>query len=137
MKKAAYGFAAAALALCELAYLTGCSKAESAAPSVTDTLNWTMPTQYTDGTALPISAIAKTVVVWGATSGGPYSSTQDVAAPATTVALLRPNEGYGTRCYRVAVVTTPAEGGAQGAWSDEACKTVKAPPSAPTGLTVQ
>src|SRR5690348_10401307 len=48
--------------------------AESQATPVTDTLTWTMPPQYMDGTALPISQIAKTTIVWGTAQGGPYAA---------------------------------------------------------------
>jgi hypothetical protein len=109
--------------------------AESQATPVTDTLSWMMPTQYLDGGALPIGQIAKTTIVWGAAQGGPYTAgTQDVTSPAVSVVLTRPGNGYGTRCYKAAVTST---GGAQGAWSNEACKTVQAPPGPPTGLTAQ
>lgn len=124
----------AKLGLCLVAAVfAGCSLAESAAPPVTDTLSWNMPTQYTDGSVLALADISKTTVVWGSQPGGPYDNTQDVPAPAVSVVLTRPGTGYGTRCYKVNVTAK----GVPGLYSAEGCKTVQAPPNAPTNLQVQ
>lgn len=112
-------------------------EADSAAPPTTDIVSWTMPAQYVGGAALPLADIAKTTVVWGTVPGGPYSNSQDVMAPATSVTLARAGDGTGTRCYKAAVTTTAARGSMSSQYTDEVCKTVHAPPSAPTGLTVQ
>ncbi len=125
-------------ALMALLILTGCSNAPAAGSNTQDDLSWTMPTQNTDGSALPLADIGKTTVVWGTVPGGPYTAgSQDVAAPATSVTLTRPGNGVGTRCYKVNVTTTAAKGSVPGLFSAEGCKTVFATPNAPTGLTVQ
>lgn len=119
-----------------LVLAAGCSNAPAAASDTQDNLSWTMPTQNTDGSALPLADIAKTTVVWGTQPGGPYTAgSQDVAAPATSVTLTR--TGAGTRCYKVNVTTTAAKGSVAGLFSAEGCKTVFATPNAPTGFTVQ
>lgn len=119
-----------------LALAAGCSNAPAAANDTQDNLSWTMPTQNTDGSALPLADIAKTTVVWGTAPGGPYTAgSVDVAAPATSVTLTR--TGAGTRCYKVNVTTTAAKGSVAGLFSAEGCKTVFATPNAPTGFTVQ
>jgi hypothetical protein len=99
-----------------------------------DVLTWTHPTQYVDGTALPANLIAKTVIVWGNTPGGPWPNTVDVPAPATTLTVQRGANPYGTRCYKAATVLTT---GAQSSYSVEGCKTVAQPSKAPTDLAVQ
>lgn len=123
--------------LASLGAVLGIYHATAQTSPTQDVLTWAMPTLYSDGSALAASDIAKTTIVWGSKPGGPYTDgTQDVAAPATTVAISR-TANYGTRCYKASVTTTPAAGGVQSLWSNEACKTVQAPPAAPTGLTVQ
>jgi hypothetical protein len=126
----------AAFAAFGLLALVACSDAPAAGSSTQDEVSWTMPTQTTDGAALPLSDIAKTTVVWGTAPGGPYTAgTQDVAAPATSVTLSR--SGAGTRCYKINVTTTAAKGSVPSAFSPEGCKTVFAAPNPPTNLTVQ
>lgn len=126
------------LAICAAALLAACSNAPAAGSNTQDELSWTMPTQNTDGSALPLSSIAKTTVVWGTAPGGPYTAgSQDVAAPAMSVTLTRAGNGVGTRCYKVNVTTTAAAGSVAGLFSAEGCKTVFATPNAPTGFTVQ
>ena len=123
--------AGALLSLSALLGIIAIPPADSAGTTAQDVLSWTMPTQNTDGSPLALAEITKSTVAWGTTPGGPYPNVQDVPAPATTVTLTRPNEGYGRRCYRVSVTST-----VQGLWSAEGCKTVTAPPNAPTGLQV-
>jgi hypothetical protein len=133
-KKVTAGIAAGVLAV--LSFL-GLHDAQSAGPTITDSISWTYPTQNIDGSALAASDIALTRIVWGDTPGGPYPNTQDVAAPGLALALIRPGEGYGRRCYRASVITTVARGSLQGLWSGEGCKTVNAPPNQPGNFAVQ
>lgn len=122
------------LAIAAAVALSACSNVEAQSTPVVDNLSWVAPTQYTDNSAIQPGELEKTVVVWGTQPGGPYNGgSVDVPAPATTASLTRAGNGYGTRCYRVAAVAK----GVQGLWSGEACKTVQAPPKAPTNLTVQ
>ncbi len=119
-------------ALAAIATALGIYTATSQTSPVQDVLSWTMPTQYSDNTNIPAGTLTGTRVAWGATAGGPYPNTQDVALPATTVTLTRA-ETFGRRCYRVAALI----GTANGEWSAEVCKNVQAPAKAPTNLTVQ
>lgn len=121
----------AILALAALPALHACSKAE--AQVVTDTVTWVLPTQRTDGSALPVGEIAKTTIAWGTSAAGPFPNVQDVAAPGTSHVFTRSSPGLGTRCYTAFVTDT--EGRVSGS-TGPVCKTVKAAPNAPTGLTV-
>lgn len=111
--------------------VSGCTPAES--QSRVDTLTWTLATQYTDGTPLAAADIESTLIQWGA-KGGPYNvGSVTVLAPATSVSV--PNlQDYGTVCY---VAFTKLKSGVISNASAEVCKTVQAPPKAPSGLKVQ
>lgn len=124
--------ALAILALAAMPLLHACSDAR--AQVTTDVVSWTLPTQRTDGSALPVSEIAKTTVAWGTSAAGPFPNVQDVASPGTSHTFTRGAPGTGTRCY-VAFVTDT--GGRVGGQVGPACKTVTAAPGAPTNLQVQ
>jgi hypothetical protein len=130
-KKVTAGIAAGVLAV--LTFL-GLHDAESMQPNPQDVLTWAYPTLNTDGTALPASQIARTLLVWSTVSGGPYTAgTLDVAAPALTATLTR-STVYGTRCYKAAIVAT---NGMQSDYTGEVCKTNTAPPNPPSGLRLE
>lgn len=101
---------------------------------VTDTVSWTLPTQRTDGSALPASEIAKTTIAWGTSVAGPFPNTQDVASPGTSHVFTRSSPGTGTRCYVAYVTDTDGKVGGQ---AGPVCKSVKAAPGSVSGLTVQ
>ena len=65
------------------------------AAGTTATVSWVMPTQHVDGSALPLSDIAKSTIKW---SGGSL----DVAGPATTATVPVP---CGDRVFSVSVTT--------------------------------
>ncbi len=102
---------------------------------VTDRVSWDMPTQRVDGTALPVSEIAKTTIAWGTSVAGPFTNTQDVAAPTTTFTFTRGTPGTGMRCYVLFVTDTDGRVGAQ--TPTPGCKTVKAAPGVPSNVAVQ
>jgi hypothetical protein len=99
---------------------------------VTDTLTWTAPTQFVDGSAIPAGTITGYRFAWATSAGGTFSTEADVGN-VLTVQTTRPQPGYGTRCYRVAALV----GMTNGEWSEVKCKTVQAPARAPGGFTVQ
>ena len=116
-------------AVAALIVLTGCQPAESQLPG--DVLTWTIPTQRTDGTALPAGEYKETRIQWGTSAAGPFDLGQQVVAgTATTVTI--PRSGFGQRCYVATAVDT---GDRASAPSNAVCKTLVAPPNAPT-LTV-
>lgn len=115
----------------------GINDAESQSTPVTDVLTWTHPTQYVDGTPLPVSHIAKTTIAWGATAGGPYPNLQDVVGTANTYTFTRAGDGAGRRCYRLATTVIAAQGGKQSDYGTEGCKVEAARPNPPSGLGVQ
>lgn len=100
---------------------------------VVDTLTWTAPTQYVDGSAIPPGTLTGYRIVWGPTPEGtwPAANTLDVGTVLTRV-ITRP-EAYGNRCYKVAALV----GTANGEWTQAACKNVQAPANAPGNLRVQ
>jgi hypothetical protein len=123
--------AAAAALLVAIAAFLGVG--EAPAQAVVDVLSWTNPTTRVDGT--PLANLATLRVQWGATPGGPYNGGQlEVAAPATSANVPRPAAGVGTVCY---VVTAIDAAGLASDPSAEACKTVVARPSAPSGIAVR
>lgn len=120
-------FAAALIAL--TAIMAGCQPAESQLPG--DVVTWVIPTQREDGTPLPAAEYKATRIQWGTSSTGPFNlGQQTVTGTATTVTI--PRTGYGQRCYSAVAIDT---GDRVSAPSNVACKTVTAPPKAPT-LTV-
>lgn len=106
--------------------------ADAQATPVVDTVSWTMPTQYTDGSAIPSGTLTGTRIAWDTSPNGSFSNTVDVALPATSRQFTRA-ETYGRRCYKAAALV----GTTNGEWSAAVCKTVQAPPRAPSNLTVE
>lgn len=105
---------------------------EAQTTPVVDTLAWSAPTQYVDNSPIPAGAITGYRYAWGSTAGGPYPN-ETAVGNVLTVAVTRPGDGYGNRCYKVAAVT----GTTVGLWSAEGCKNVQAPAKAPGSFAVQ
>jgi hypothetical protein len=111
------------------------------AQAATGALSLTPPTQYTDGSPMPASAITGYDVqctTWTPTGGAAVSCTQfpNVLLPGTatggTLAGTIPATG-GKACFHLRTKTAPADS----AWSNDACKTF-APlvPNPPSNVTV-
>ena len=101
-----------------------------AAGPTSDTITWTPPTQYDDGSAIAVGEITEYVIRWGCTLGGPYSNVIRVPATPLTVDVPRTSPYVGRRCY---VVTAVA--GLESDYSAEICKTVKKPKSPVLGVS--
>jgi hypothetical protein len=105
-------------------------------------LSYTRPTQYTDGSPLPVGDITRydiecvSFTPTGGTSGAcPTISPTTLAGNATsgTVTLTIP-AGGGAACFRLRTVVTS---GATSDWSNTACKTfAPATPNPPGSVTV-
>lgn len=107
-----------------------------------DTVSWVHPTQYTDGSALPLSDIDSTIIRYGnGTSTNPPTTVTAVSVPAPAKSVVVPRDPLlaGTVCYQAASVPKV---GTQSAFAPAAwvCKTQVAPApkksKPPTGLTV-
>lgn len=120
-----------------LVFVAGCNSSNSPVPRAEaqlpgDILTWTIPNQRTDNTPLPASEYKATRIQWGTSPSGPFSlGQQTVTGTATTVTIARTS--YGQRCYVAVAVDT---GDRESEPSNAACKSLTAPPKAPT-LTVQ
>lgn len=93
------------------------------------TVSWTHPTTNSDGSALPVTAITRTVVVWGA-SAGALTNSRIVTGPATSTVIDFP---IGT--HFVAARTTA--NGNDSALSNVVQIIIPAPTPNPPVLTVQ
>lgn len=102
-----------------------------AAGPTSDTVTWTPPTQYEDGSAVAAGEITEYVIRWGGTLGGPYSNVIRVAGTALTVDVPRTSPYVGRRCY----VVTAVAGGLESDYSAEICKTVKKPKAPVFGVS--
>lgn len=121
------------LAACALTQFTGCSSPAEAA-SITDTVAWDLPTQRENGTVLTVSEIAKTTIHIRASSTTTTDiNTVDVVPPKTSAVISRIGAGTGTLCY---VGTVTDTGGLVSLESPAVCKTIQAPPMAPSGLRI-
>lgn len=97
-----------------------------------DSLTRTNPTTRTDGSAL--TNLASIRIQWGTTLGGPYNDGQEVVS--ATVAQpyeIQRSSTPGTRCYVAIAVDS---NGLESAPSNEACKTITAPPDSIVDLSV-
>jgi hypothetical protein len=98
-------------------------------------LNWTAPTQNTDGT--PLTDLAGFKIYLGTTQGGPYPVSIDVADP-TATSFTVPNLTEGTTYYFVSTAYNSADPVQESDFSNEATKTIPPlVPMPPSGLTVQ
>lgn len=123
---------AAALSLFVVAVMVALPGLAYAAGSQSDDISWTMPTQRTDSTALPISEIARTEIEVSKT--GVVLEVASVPAPATSYTWNRTLPPNYTMCYRARVVDTI---GQASVWTAAVCKTVKAAPNPPGQLGVK
>ena len=97
-------------------------------------VRWTMPTEYTDGTPLPLSAITLTRVQWGtcADDQPTFGLTQGewfLVGPGITLGVDRP---LGKTCFRLAVRV----GASESEFSETFAITIPALPSPPHGFRV-
>lgn len=76
-----------------------------------ETFQWNLPTKRQDGSTLPAAEIAKTTIKCGTAKGGPYSTTKDAAAPATTLAA---DFATGTDGWHYCVATVTGTGTSAG-----------------------
>ena len=98
--------------------------------AASDTVIWTPPTQYDDGSAIAAGEITEYVIRWSGTLGGPYSNVIRVPATVLTVDVPRTSPYVGRRCY---VITAVA--GLESEYSAEICKTVKKPKAPVLGVS--
>lgn len=124
------GLAAIALAL--FVFLP--SKCEAGNADV----SWTHPTQYVDGTPLPLASILRTEIQWGkcnatqtAFDTGVVPITVNVAAPAAAQAI--PAIPTGKYCFRARTVSTANE---LSDWTNLVWKDVTNVPGKPQNFTV-
>lgn len=107
----------------------------AAAQVQTDTVTWTNPTTYTDGSTIAAADMKETRVQWGATSGGPYDGGQSTTAwPGVSSVFSRSGTGVGKRCY-VMISVSKAGSGIESVPSAETCKTIAPPPPTPNPPT--
>ena len=102
------------------------------------TVTWTNPTAYTDGTPMPASDIASTVVEWSATQAFTAQLGSVIVNGAATSTTAAPDPAPGaTLCYRARTTAIASKGGGQSAPSNVSCKTgAFPPPNPPTNLVV-
>jgi hypothetical protein len=128
-----------ALWLAVLALLSLLGAVINTAHAADATVSWTHPTQYTDGTALPIDKIRETAVQFGtcttATPPGFGTLTREtiVPAPAATVKLTA--VAAGTYCFRAKTVDVNTQAGAWSAVVQKAVVDVKPRPPTALGVT--
>ncbi len=103
-----------------------CSRAVGPPATGEATLSWTLPTQYTDGKALPASELAG-VIVWSGTTNPPQTQYPSVIAPATRSLVLR-NLEPGTHYFQLSAQTLT------GIQSDRSAVGQKTIPSTPTSV---
>jgi len=101
-------------------------------------VNWTHPTQFTDGSALAVGNIASTRVEFGSCAGtafGVKAGEVIVPAPATTATIT--NLAPGTHCFRAYTRTVAAVGALESAATAAVSKVVPfVPPNPPVLSTV-
>lgn len=99
-------------------------------------VNWTHPSQFTDGTSLSVSQIASSRVEYGSCAGAAFgvkAGERVVPAPTATTTITLPP---GTYCFRAYTLTTAAAGAQESGPSGVASKVVPFPPPNPPVLTV-
>lgn len=104
-------------------------------------VSWDHPTQYTDGTALPLSAIARTELEYGKCNGttdgflaSPTPVIVQVAAPAVTRTIS--SLGAGRWCVRARTIGTSATDNTS-AWTNMAWKEITMQLGPPVSIRVQ
>jgi hypothetical protein len=124
------GFLAAA-ALLALTQISGCTPANAQTPTYAVSL--TLPSQNTDGSALPLSQITSYTVAYKVGAAVTYT-TKVVTGPFTNAAQSTTiPKAFGTTCANAFVI---ANGQTSAATAPDVCATNTAPPSPPSGLTV-
>ncbi|MDE2097473.1 MAG: hypothetical protein KGL39_09530 [Patescibacteria group bacterium] len=88
-----------------LMLLMACGLALAAGQSAN--VSWTIPTTYTDGTSMPVSALQGYIVFWQSASAGAPSGEQMVAGGATNAVVIHINCGI-VNFTLVSVTTTGA-----------------------------
>jgi hypothetical protein len=127
MKKP-YLILAAALAVCALA---ACSKAESQSPTYAVSL--TLPNQYTDGSALPLSDLTSYTIAYKVGAATTYT-TKAVNGPFTAaIQSTTIPKALGQTCVNAFVNVGTSASSA----TPDICVTYTGPPRAPTNLQVQ
>jgi len=104
-----------------------------ATPELTASLNWSAPTTYTTGTAIPAGTAITYSVYEGSSATTLGATPVQSGVTATSVSLSSGFVAGQTYCFAVSATAN----GLSGAQSNVACKTMGGTPSAPTGLTVQ
>lgn len=109
-----------------------------------DVLTWKHPTQYTDGTALALADIDRTVIRWfNEADSTIVLGSVEVTAPALTTTIPRDTTIVGTICYQAATIMKATAGGKQSGYAPTsgACKTITVPtgkkPKVPSNVQVQ
>lgn len=109
-----------------------------------DVVTWKHPTQYTDGTALKLEDIDRTIIRWfNQADPSIIVASAEVIAPAVTTTIPRDTTVVGTICYQGATLMKPTAGGRQSGFAptDGACKTISIPtgkkPKMPSNVQVQ
>jgi hypothetical protein len=104
-------------------------------------VSWEHPTQYVDGTTLPLSSIARTELEYGKCNtakdgflAAPAPVIVPVAAPATTRTIT--SLGAGDWCVRARTVSTVATDGISD-WTNMAWKTITMKVGPPVSIRVQ
>ena len=107
--------------------------------AATVTVTWTMPTQYTDSSAITPTDIASTTVEYGTCNGTAFGTSLGMAtasAPATTLVINNLSAGS-TYCFRAYVTMTSTAGGQSSSFSNVASKSIPPKvPSAPIIVTI-
>ncbi len=126
--------------LAAAATLAACSRAES------QLADWnvqaTMPTEYTDGTALPLSHLASWTISYSVNGGAVQTKVVTSLAAVTSTTIPK---SLGTTCFQNFVTAKGAAPVPTSAWntsssaapSPAVCVTITGPPKPPTNLTVQ
>lgn len=100
----------------------------------TANLSWDAPTQYEDGTPLPLAEISYYKIYYGTAQGGPYSSSITVPGTATTATIS--NLARGMWYFAASTVAT---NGMESVLSTEGQKEIKsnAKPKPPRWRNIQ
>lgn len=95
----------------------------------TYTISWTLPTQYTDGSAINATDIASTTVEWRLGAAAWQSKFLQAPVTSTTVPKLQ-----GTTCVRASVTMKDNQ---QSDTTPEVCVTLAGRPKPPSNLQAQ
>jgi hypothetical protein len=99
-----------------------------------DVVTWELPTQRVDGTLLPATEYAQTIIQQSSSATGTFATVATITGTGLTWTNQNTAGVVGTRCYRAIAVDT------DGLVSDPSaavCKTVKAKPRPPGNVRVK